>query len=224
MRLVFIFSGLIIALILLVMIPNARYLGTVASANASIIERLLEPFSERYLEVSRYNYGRLYVIFEVGSRLLSKVPWLGFGPGKFGSLTARYFGYDFTVLINVPESAATWINDVNWITLLGQIGVLGLASFVWIWAALSFYSINIYKKTTTPLIKSLALFYTSAIVVYLFLGFFGPNFEVRQISYYVWSLGGILFGLYRNEKLYRRTSPVVNPMVNDPCIGAQLES
>lgn len=202
-RLLALLIVIIIAFTIVFLIPNARYLGTFASVDASIVERLLEPFSTRYLQVSRNNYGRLFVIFGVGKSLLEISPWVGLGPGEFGSITAQFFGYDFATIVNVPQNAANLINDVNWITLLGQVGILGVLAFISIWVSLAIFSWKVVRKSILPLTKGLALGCIGLIILFLVSGFFGPNFEVRQVSFYVWGFTGLLFGLYQRERQVR---------------------
>lgn len=163
--------------------------------NVTFINRLLEPFSARYFEISRYSYGRLFVITEVSSRILVKAPIFGFGPARFGSLTTRYLGFDFSSLIDLNPESAFLVNDVNWVTLLGQIGLLGIIFFVILLVSMGNYSYKLFNRNGSDFRKGLSLGYIGAIAAFILLGFFGPNFEVRQVSYFIWLFGGILVGL-----------------------------
>lgn len=190
------FTGVIVAsLFLLFAIPYARYFSGETIADVSVIERLLEPFSPRYLEVSRQYYGRLFVIFEVGGQIVKTVPIWGFGPGQFGSLTARFFNIPFWELVNVPEHAAKLINDVNWVTLLGQFGFAGTLPFLGMFLSLFWASRKRYREFKLGGIKGIMLAYAAMSLTYLVIGFFGPNFEVRQISFSFWLWGGLIMGL-----------------------------
>ena len=79
-----ILGGLAI-LIILVFFSGYVYYSS-DQIDVSFLNRMLEPFSQRYLEISRNNYGRLFVIIEVSQRILEKAPLIGFGPGNFCSL------------------------------------------------------------------------------------------------------------------------------------------
>lgn len=193
--------GLVISgVFILLLIPYAQYFSAATIGEANLLERILEPFSSRYLEVSRNYYGRLYIIFEVGPRLLQISPLFGLGPGQFGSLASRFFNISFAHLVGVPENAAPYISDVNWIVILGQTGLLGLLSFFWIYVSLFLGAFKRYRKWFGGLAKGVALGYAGSIFAVLFLGFLGPNFEVRQISFFVWLWGGLLIGLKTPEE------------------------
>ena len=163
--------------------------------DVTFINRILEPFSARYYEISRYSSGRLFVITEVSSRILTKAPIFGFGPARFGSLTTRYLGFDFSSLIDLNPESAFLVNDVNWVTLLGQIGLIGITFFIFLLFSMGFYAYKQFNKNGSEFRKGLALGYIGAIAAFIILGFFGPNFEVRQVSYFIWLFGGILIGL-----------------------------
>jgi hypothetical protein len=180
-----------ILVILLFLSRYSFYSGD--QAEISLINRLLEPFSQRYLEISRFNYGRLFVIFDVSSRILARAPLLGFGPGNFGSLTARFFGRDFSSLIDIRPESAYLINDVNWVTLLGQIGLIGVFLFGSMLFLMILRSRNKYKVSDDLVLRGYAGSLIAIVFVFVLMGFFGPNFEVRQVSFFVWSIAGIVF-------------------------------
>ena len=194
-RLLYFSGAILVPLLILLALPYARYFSGESVIQASLLERALEPFSQRYFEISRYSYGRLFVIVEVGSRLLKIAPFFGVGPGQFGSLTARFFNIPFWELVDVPENAAHFINDVNWILILGQVGLIGTLSFLWIFLSLFWTAYKRYFRSPVGIIRGIILAYSAIIIVYLLIGFFGPNFEVRQISFYVWLWGGLIMGL-----------------------------
>jgi len=184
----------LISSVVMLLIPYAQYFSAAKIGEASILDRVLEPFSSRYLDVSRNYYGRLYVIFEVGPRLLHISPLFGLGPGHFGSLTTRFLNIPFTHLVGIPENAAIYVNDVNWIVLLGQTGLLGIVTYLGIYLSLFWGALKRYKRWSDSLEKGLALGYMGSILAILLLGFFGPNFEVRQLSFFVWLWGGLIMG------------------------------
>jgi hypothetical protein len=177
------------------LVRHATYIGGSATAESSLAERALEPFSKKYFEVSRYSYGRLFVIVEVGGRLLERAPFLGMGPGQFGSLTSRFLGADSAQLVGLPENAARLINDVNWVVILGQFGLSGVLAYLCMLFALFRISHSRYRAASHSFDRGLALGYAGAVVATGLLGFFGPNFEVRQISFFLWYFGGIIAGL-----------------------------
>ena len=205
-RMFYILGAILLPIFVIFLIPYAESFGG-RVAEMSLTDRLLEPLSPRYIWVSRHSYGRLYVIFEVGPRIIALSPYFGFGPGQFGSLTAEYFGIDYGRLVDMPPEVTHFINDVNWVVVLGQVGLVGLLAFFSIFVALFRSSLRIYRISQDHIIKGLALGYMGCIIALLLLGFFGPNFEVRQVSFYFWSFGGMLMG---SRHLISKTAPASN--------------
>jgi hypothetical protein len=162
---------------------------------ATVLTRLFAVFSKEYLKTSAYSAGRLYVIRFVGERILERAPLLGFGPGRFGTLTADYFGFSTAKLLDMPRGQVRLANDVNWITVLGQYGLIGSLAFLAMFVALLRYAWWLHNHTSDSLSKSIALACIGSIVAFLVLGFFGPNFEQRVVAMYVWLISGLTVAL-----------------------------
>jgi len=202
----FIFGIISASVVFIILIFLSGYIYYSSNqVNVPLLNRILEPFSQRYLEISRYNYGRLFVIVEVSRRILEKAPLLGFGPGNFGSLTARFFGRDFSSLINLNPESAHLINDVNWVTVLGQLGLIGTLLLGVILILMIVSSRKIFKYTKDPLLRGYASSLVAILVGFMIMGFFGPNFEVRQVSFFVWAIAGIVFSI-QISKIASQTS------------------
>jgi len=166
----------------------------------SALARLVEVFSPEYRKISAYYAGRLFVLRFVGARILELAPFLGFGPGTFGTQSAAFFGFSNANLLGMQERQVFLVNDVNWITILGQYGLIGTAAFLMIFAVLFRYAWRMYKRLSDPLTKSVALACQGSIVALLLLGFFGPNFEQRVIALYVWLIAGLTVTLAHTEQ------------------------
>ena len=52
---------------------------------------------------------------------------------------------------------------------------------------------RIFKYVNDPIMRGYAGALIAILVAFIIMGFFGPNFEVRQVSFYVWSIAGIVF-------------------------------
>ncbi|MCL5960464.1 MAG: O-antigen ligase family protein, partial [Chloroflexi bacterium] len=152
----------------------------------SLIERALEPLSPQYQEVSLYQGGRMFVIRFVGERIMQQAPWLGFGPGRFGNLTAEFFGENAVELVTDNMAQASLVNDVNWIVVLGQYGALGTAAFLWMHVSMLYFAWRTHHRNKDPLLRAVALACILCIVSAFVLGFTGPNLEQRAFSAYVW--------------------------------------
>ena len=177
-----------------------RYYPGAELPQATLLTRALELFSPRYFEVSAYSGGRLFTLHFVGRRILEQAPLLGFGPGRFGALSATYFGFGVADLLGVEEWQVHLVNDVNWITILGQYGLIGALAFLMMFVALWRYARRMYNRLSDPLTKSMALACMGSIVAILVAGFLGPNFEQRAISMYVWLIAGLMVALARAEQ------------------------
>ena len=186
----------IFLLVIAAIFPHlVRYYAGDELMQASVLTRMLEPLSRRYFEISAYSGGRLFVLFFIGQRILEISPLVGFGPGRFGSLTAGYFGYNAADFLGMDANRISLLNDVNWIVLLGQYGLLGTLAFALMLLASLGYAWRTYRHTSDPLTKSVALASVGSIVVMLIASLWGPNFEQRVISMYVWSIAGLTVAL-----------------------------
>lgn len=181
-----------------------RYFSTQELGQATILTRILEPFSRDYFEVSAYRGGRFFTLRFIGGRILELSPWLGFGPGRFGSITATYFGFSTADLLGVEPWQVHFADDVNWITILGQYGLLGVITFLSMFWVLFRYACRIYRRpmhrrSPEVLTKSIALTCIGCIPVLVLLGFLGPNFEQRAVAMYFWTIMGLLVALARAD-------------------------
>lgn len=181
-----------LCLTLLVAPELVRYSGT--TAGVSPLQRVFEPFSKDYIELNRHYYGRMFVIAEVGPAIAERAPVLGFGPGRFGSLASRFLRSDVSDLLRFPPAALRYVNDVNWVTLFGQLGALGVVSFALLLAVLFARLWRRAALESDPVVRGVALAACAAIPGWIFLGFMGPNFEVRALSFSIWLLAGLGLG------------------------------
>ncbi|EJQ24130.1 O-antigen ligase family protein [Bacillus cereus] len=142
------------------------------------------------------NYGRLYFIFVVGKLFLQEVPLLGVGMGMYGTEPAISLNSSVYVHYNIPIQYSM---DVFWISILGQVGLIGLLLWVAIYIICFIKSIKLFKKTSHRFVKWFALGYASNIGVILTESFFSSNLNDRYQSFYFWLLTGFLLILYNKE-------------------------
>jgi hypothetical protein len=171
-------------------------------SQATFASRLLSSFSSDYIRVSSSTGGRLFVLRYVSERILELVPLLGFGPGRFGTITAQYFGYRDAALLGMSQSDVYLVFDVNWVTLLGQYGSLGLVAFILIFWQAWRRAVWLYRRTDDSLSRSVALAATGIIPAFLVLGFFGPNFEQRIVAMYAWLMMALVVALSSRQKAH----------------------
>lgn len=177
-----------------------RYYSGSELSQASVLTRLLEPYSPEYRDISANSGGRLYVIFNVGSRILEETFLFGFGPGRFGSLTSEVFDFSAADLLSMSEWQLKFLNDVNWITVLGQYGVIGTTAFALMFGTLFRYAWRVYRRSADPLTKSVNLACLGSIAGLMTAAFAGPNFEQRVFSMYIWLFAGMAVSLARAER------------------------
>jgi hypothetical protein len=90
--------------------------------------------------------------------------------------------------------------ESDWIRLLGEGGLFGFLAFGWVLYSLFRVFASVYRKTSQPFLKSLALAGMFAWVVVVIEGFASPVLEDPLISLYMWGLGGAVVFLWREER------------------------
>ena len=192
----------VIVLLLALLFPELiRHYSVAEESQVTFISRILSIFSSDYVRVSGSEGGRLYVLRYVSARILELVPWFGFGPGRFGTITAQYFGYSDAQLLGMTQGQVYLVFDVNWVTLLGQYGVFGLLAFALIFLAGWRRAVQLYRRTDDPFTRSVAVAAVAIIPAFFVLGFFGPNFEQRIVAMYVWLMMGLAVALSQRRDL-----------------------
>jgi len=201
-------SACLLILLLLAFLLFPEEIAHVDAANVgqvSLVQRLLEVASVDYLRTVAFHGGRLFVLWFVGARILQVAPWLGFGPGRFGTLTAEVLGYDAASQLGMTPGQTYLVNDVNWVTLLGQVGLLGTIAFLLMLLLVLSDACRTWTKAESPEIRGLAASVAALTVAFIVLGFFGPNLEQRVLSMYFWALAGLLVSVSRSQRPARRS-------------------
>lgn len=148
-----------------------------------------------------HNYGRLYFIFIVGKLFLQEVPLLGVGMGMYGTEPAISLNPSVYVYYNIPTQYSM---DVFWISILGQVGLIGLILWVSIYIVCFIKSIKLFKAASNNFVRWFTLGYAANIGVILIESFFSSNLNDRYQSFYFWLLTGFLLILYNKEFTYKR--------------------
>lgn len=164
-------------------------------ADQTVAERFFEAFSPERIKGEYYALGRIYFLIKTPLAVLAHAPLVGVGPGRFGGgvATALHETSGYTVL-NVPYGirATEGYVDNNWLSLLGETGIVGLAFYIAMFVVLFRLALRVYRRSTMPMMRGLALGYCGALIAFAFQGLFATYFEVRTIAPYVWMFGGIL--------------------------------
>ncbi|WP_251559180.1 O-antigen ligase family protein [Paenibacillus pasadenensis] len=161
-----------------------------ATTERNPLEQITTLFDAGTYSATKENNFRLYYITHIGEQLLKRDP-LGLGLNTFGSAqtvddnATLYYKYGIT-----DKYFLKFVADVNWISLLGQLGIIGVLLFLSFFLSIAFQSLSKSKNATederTILIAAVAL-----ISCFVVAGFLGPNFEIRSNSFYLWLVAGL---------------------------------
>ena len=185
------------------------YTGVVVRAltdlpEQTVLARLLEAFSYERWRGEYYGYGRVYWMLNTPLKVVTASPIFGHGPGSYGGGAAAVLGntgvYDKLGLPFGVYGTEGYI-DNNWFSLWGEIGTLGLALYIWMFALLFRASHAVYRGSKDPLVRGLALGYLGATLAFAFQAILGTYLEVRTISLYFWMFGALIVALGQKEKL-----------------------
>ncbi len=158
-------------------------------------KRILQTFSWYEMQNSYYGYGRIFFWVNTPLKVVKSSPLIGVGPGQYGSgVAAALEQKKVSNQLGLPFGIQDRMGQIdnNWLSLWGEYGTLGLILFISLLAVLYKFIKNIYLKIKDELIKGLALGFLGILIAYGCQNLFGPYFEVRTISFYFWTVAGIL--------------------------------
>jgi hypothetical protein len=171
-----------------------------SEVQGSLKDRILGPFSSDYWQMSRSSQ-RLFVVSEVASQVSGANLLWGFGPGTMGSLvTNLQEGVSRLDQIGNPKKLLI-IGDVGWITLMGQMGLLGVGLLVWVLVILFRESLWSYRNSNQFWLRSFSLGLCGYIIALVAMNFFSLAFEARVSSAYFWILAGCVMKCAPKEKI-----------------------
>jgi hypothetical protein len=173
---------------------------------ASVTERFAATFSRGYIEVL-LKRGRLFALGKVSPIILREYTWLGLGPGTIGSIATgggtnspgllpEYSHEDWLDVSEVGRAdSLALLHDVGWVSILAQVGVLGLLAYGWIIFELAVVALRCYRDSAEWFVRGFALGYLALLAAVLLANFAMFSFSYR-ISMYVWLFGGMLTLFY----------------------------
>ncbi len=189
----------LILVLILLLIPLSLLLS---NGNDSFTRSVEAIQNSNILAPTINNNFRLYLIYEVVKETSKDHLFLGFGPGMFADQYAISRGFDiiFTVL-NIPHDVICATSDVEWAKIYGQIGLLGIISWSYLFLNLFRWIINIITSDyATEKLLMLATGCLGMVVIVVVSGFFIPVLEVKQTALMFWLLLGLLFQKDFNER------------------------
>ncbi|MFH1427213.1 MAG: O-antigen ligase family protein [Patescibacteria group bacterium] len=204
---VYFFGALLILFIIYIniylVITNTALSQYIDSSGSSLSARLVQSFSYQNLKNSYNTAGRIYFWVETPKKVLTNAPLFGFGPGMYGSgVTSSLEIRDVYSRLNMPYGVKnqTGMVDSNWMSILGEFGIMGVAIIAIILFLIIKNSLNHFKQTDNKLIKLVCFIVGGMSISYFILGMFWPIFEYRVINFYFWFFVGLMFFLTNNKK------------------------
>lgn len=127
------------------------------------------------------------------------------------SFTTRFQGewpkaieaFKRNILLGSGYSSLSLAVDNNYLRILGEIGLLGFASFFVIFLILGIYIRRILPVVDSPVVRSFIIGFAAGVVGLSLNALFIDVFEASKIAYSLWLLVGIILGILQ---LYKKTS------------------
>lgn len=150
---------------------------------------------ETYNAQQNVNF-RMYYLLNVGPWLMDNHFW-GMGLGTFGALFSLYEYTPLYYSLGLKDNFLNYIADVNWVSVIGQLGVPGVLLILTSWVSLAISSF--IKGNLSPKYKAICLATTAITVCFTLSGLFGPNFEIKTNAMFFWLLLGLFSKIEKNS-------------------------
>jgi len=187
-----------------IIILMASYLAYSGLVVRNLIDTPQQPLAERFFEAFSYErwrgeyagLGRLYWMVQTVTTVVPASPLFGFGPGQYGGgAVAALTNTRVYEQLGLPFGVygTDGYIDNNWFSLWGETGTLGLIFYLWMYGALFFYSLKVYKKSKDdPFVRALSLGFAAAMIAVALNAFLATFLEVRTLAFYLWLYGGFV--------------------------------
>jgi hypothetical protein len=170
-----------------------------------LTERAGQPLTERFFEAfsfarwqSEYTgLGRTYWAVETFRSVLTAAPFFGHGPGNYGGgVVALFHNTRLYNTLAIPfgiYGTAGYI-DNNWLSLLGETGIIGFGLYLWMWVSLFLLAFRRYRREENPCLRAMTLGFMGALIAASVNAFLATFLEIRTLMVYVWLYGGLIAG------------------------------
>lgn len=166
---------------------NVRFITEIPGQ--TLVERFYETFSFTRWRGEYFGLGRTFWFIQTPMSVVPAAPLFGFGPGQYGggvvSALRNTRVYDELALPFGVFGTEGFI-DNNWFSLWGETGTLGFIFYIWIFTALFVYSVRVYRESSDPFVKSLAIGFAAILLGMAFNAFLSTLFEIRTSAFYLW--------------------------------------
>lgn len=178
-------------------------LSITETRSQTLAERMFEAVSFDAWRGSYEGFGRIFFIIETPHVVIPAAPLFGHGPGRYGSGVAGSLVLtDVYDELHLPFGIQNKFGQIdnNWMAIWGEVGTLGLISWMGVFIAIIGMANVVRRRTKDPYVQAYAEGCIGMTVGMITLGFFGPYFEFRASMFYFWLLVGILVLYWREEK------------------------
>lgn len=170
----------------------------------NITERFFEAFSYERWRSEYYGLGRLYWIVQTIFAVIPSAPLFGHGPAMYGGGAVAALGdssvYDSLGLPFGVYGTGGYI-DNNWFSLWGEIGTIGLLSYLWMYGIVFWTGIKTWRKSQKPFTRALSLAVAATTIAIALNAFLATFLEVRTLAPYLWVMAAIVILLSQREKI-----------------------
>lgn len=184
---------------------NENISSITETPNISVAERIIESFSLRAWRESYDGYGRIFFIINTPRMVVATSPFVGVGPGNYGGgVAAALVNTDAYDRLKLPFGIQNLYGQIDnsWMSIWGEVGTLGLISYLGIFASLIYmcrFVMSRYKEKD-PFPYFLSIGFIGAVAALMVLAFFGPYLEFRSLLFYFWVIAGTIALYWRDEK------------------------
>mgnify|MGYP005848633665 CR=1 FL=1 len=191
--------GFAAALVVLAsMLDRRLLLGLLIAAVAavavvpSVIDRVAFGLSSSYMAASAAGGRLLY--WSKALEIFAMSPIVGAGPGRFGGAVAAVFGSPVHALVGIAPNYKLWV-DSQIFQVLAELGLLGLAAFLWVPATFARNAIAFFSEAEDPFWKAVAAGATASVVGVVAQGTFVGVWETHQIGAFFWLVMAIVMSV-----------------------------
>lgn len=197
-----------LAVVLSVVVAYIMYSGVIVpklidAPRQTVAERFFEAFSFERWRGEYYGLGRLFFVVHAPGAILSHAPFFGLGPGTFGAgaVTALHYTGQYDQL-HLPFGiwGTEGFVDNNWLSLFGEIGLVGFTTYWIIFALLFRESYSLWRYGKDDMERALGLGYMGALCAVSLQAFLATFLEMRTLAVYLWLCGGIVARLAVENK------------------------
>ncbi|MGE5335654.1 MAG: hypothetical protein ACM3N4_13210, partial [Nitrososphaerota archaeon] len=193
--------------------PGGQQQPPASQVYQTTLEGKLKQFSANFFSADFYNNARMYEIVNGGGAIMERSPLVGLGPGTFGGQSTFHdvkFYQRLNVGLLLSDPNQNYVADVEWMSIFGQLGLLGLLAFLWMFVALFRIVWRIYRaQPSDTTVARAALVGVALVPMFLFAGFTGPNYELRMVSIWLWLITGMVVAAARQGHIIRLDQPLL---------------